>query len=161
MTQEDHEMLYSKMKKPRLDAIVGIWEGQLVSDCTWTDPVFRFRYYFDRDKNIWKNEYLFGGTIAGTAVVTEKEDHLEMQDAIGIFHDEVRQVNDHVMIGKYYSESNFLFRWLPEGLDFLHVDKTRSSVYLPYVLKKLGKDSAFRNNDKFAKILNMIRRRPY
>jgi len=146
MTQEDHEVLYSKMKKPQLDTIVGIWEGQLISDSTWTGPVFRFRYYFDRDKNIWKNDYLFGGTLSGTAIVTEKEDHLEMQDATGIFHDELRQVNDHIMIGKYYSESNFLFRWLPDGLDFLHIDKTRSSVYLPYVLKKVGNDSVFRNN---------------
>jgi choline dehydrogenase-like flavoprotein len=146
MTQEDHEMLYSKMKKPSLDTIVGIWEGQLVSDSTWTDPVFRFRYYFDQGKKILKNDYLFGGTLAGTAVVTEKDDHIEMQDATGIFHDELRQVNGNVMIGKYYSESNFLFRWLPDGLDFLHVDETRSSIYLPYVLKRVGKESAFRNN---------------
>jgi hypothetical protein len=145
MTQEDHEMLYNKMKKPSLDSIVGIWEGQLVSDSTWTNPVFRFRYYYDQNKKI-KNDYLFGGTLAGTATVSEKDDHIEMQDSSGIFHDELRKVNDNVMVGKYYSESNFLFRWLPEGLDFLHVDKTRSSVFIPYVLKRVGKESAFRNN---------------
>jgi hypothetical protein len=146
MTQEDHEMLYSKMKKPSLDSIVGKWEGQLVSDSTWTDPVFRFRYYFDQGKKILKNDYLFGGTLAGTAIVTEKEDHIEMQDTTRIFHDEIRQVNDNVMIGKYYSETNYLFRWLPDGLDFLHIDKTRPSIYLPYVLKRVGRESAFRNN---------------
>jgi choline dehydrogenase-like flavoprotein len=146
MTQEDHEILYSKMKKPSLGSIVGIWEGQLVSDSTWTDPVFRFHYYFDQGKEIMKNDYLFGGALAGTAIVTEKVDHLEMQDGTGIFHDELRQVNENVMIGKYYSESNFLFRWLPDGLYFLHVDRTRPSVYLPYVLKRVGNDSAFRNN---------------
>ena len=37
------------MKKPTLESMVGIWEGQLVSDSTWTDPVFRFRYYFEND----------------------------------------------------------------------------------------------------------------
>jgi hypothetical protein len=72
MDREDHEMRYSKMKKPRLDAIVGIWEGQLVSDSTWTDPVFRFLFY--RDKNI---DYLIGGILAGTATVTEEVNHLE------------------------------------------------------------------------------------
>jgi hypothetical protein len=139
-------MLYGKMKKPALDAMVGVWEGQLVSDSTWTEPVFRFRYYFDQGKNMLKNDYLFGGALAGTATLTEKEDHLEMQDAAGIFHDEIRQVNDNIMIGKYFSESNFLIRWLPEGLDFLHVDISRPSIYLPYVLKRVGKESAFRNN---------------
>ena len=48
MTEEDHEMLYSKMKKPTLQSMVGIWEGQLVSDSTWSEPVFRFKYYFDK-----------------------------------------------------------------------------------------------------------------
>jgi hypothetical protein len=89
---------------------------------------------------------LFGGTLAGTATVTEKDDHIEMQDSTGIFHEELRMVNNNAMVGKYYSESNFLFRWLPEGLDFLHVDRTRSSVYLPYVLKRVGNESTFRND---------------
>lgn len=146
MTQEDHEILYSKAKKPSsLDRMVGIWEGQLVLDSIWSDTVFRFRYYFDKDKKTLKNEYLFGGTLAGTAKVSEKEDHLEMQDATGVFHDQIRMINDNIMIGKYYSEPINLFRWLPTGLNFLHIDTSRPSIYLPYVLKRVGKESAFRN----------------
>jgi hypothetical protein len=145
MTQEDHEMLYNKVKKPSLDAMVGIWVGQLVSDSTWTDPVFRFRYYFEKGKNILKNDYLFGIVLAGTAVVSEKTDHLEMYDATGVFHDEIRQVNENVMIRKYYSKPDYLFNWLPDRLEFLHIDKTRPSIYLPYVLKRVGNQSAFRN----------------
>ena len=38
MDEEDHGMLYNKMKKPTLDSMVGIWEGQLVSDSAWTEP---------------------------------------------------------------------------------------------------------------------------
>jgi hypothetical protein len=56
-----------------------------------------------------KNDYLFGAALAGTAIVTEKVDHLEMKDGTGIFHDELSQVNENVMVGKYYSENNFLF----------------------------------------------------
>jgi choline dehydrogenase-like flavoprotein len=146
MTEEDHKMLYSKMKKPSLDTMEGIWEGQLVSDSTWTPPVFRFRYYFDANKKVLKNDYIFGGTLAGTATVHEKADHLEMQDVTGIFHDEIRQVNDNIVVGKYYSEPNYVLRWLPqEGLSIIHVDLTRPSVYLPYVLKRIGTESAFRN----------------
>jgi hypothetical protein len=37
MTEEDHEMLYNKMNKPTLESLLGIWEGQLVSDSTWSD----------------------------------------------------------------------------------------------------------------------------
>lgn len=144
MDEEDHEMLYSKMKKPTLDSMVGIWEGQLVSDSAWTEPVFRFRYYFD-DKKLLKNDYLFGRTLAGTASVEEKEDHLEMYDVTGSFHDELRLVNENTIIGRYYSSPNFLFNWLPEGLSFIHVDRSRPSIFLPYILKKVGKESAVRN----------------
>jgi choline dehydrogenase-like flavoprotein len=144
MDEEDHEMLYKKMKKPTLESIVGVWKGQLVSDSTWTEPIFRFKYYFDGERKL-KNDYLFGRLLAGTAVVEEKEDHLEMYDATGRFHDELRQVNEDTIIGKYYSSPSFLFNWLPPGLSFIHVDRSRPSIYLPYVLKRVGKESAFRN----------------
>jgi hypothetical protein len=156
MTEEDHEVLYSKMKKPTLQSMVGIWQGRLVSDSKWSEPVFRFKYYFDNEKRdvsstisspTLKNDYLFGNVIAGTTVVYDKEDHVEMQDETGgDFHDEIRQVNDDILIDKYYSPYNFLFRWLPPGLSFLHVDKSKSSVYLPYFLRRIGKESAFRNS---------------
>jgi hypothetical protein len=65
MTEEDNEMLYGKMKKPSLAAMVGIWQGELIPDSSWTYPVFRFQYYFGEGENISKNEYLFGGLVAG------------------------------------------------------------------------------------------------
>ena len=92
-----------------------------------------------------KNDYLFGGLLAGTATVREKEDHLEMQDITGLFHDEIRMINNNIVIGKYYSETDYVLRWLPEGLSYVHVDISRSSIYLPYVLKRVGEESAFRS----------------
>lgn len=147
MTEADHEMLYQKMKKPAFESMIGIWKGQLVSDSTWSDPVFQFRYYFeDTSGKTLKNDYIFGDTLAGTANVIDKGDHLEMQDATrGIFHDEIRQVNDDILIGKYYSSQNQLLGWLPEGLSFLHVDRENETVYLPYILRKIGKLTSFRN----------------
>lgn len=110
MTEEDHNILYSKMDKPKLNDIEGIWEGQLISDSMWTDPVFNFRYYFDENRKMLKNDYVFGGVLAGTATVNEKKDHLEMQDVTGVFHDEIRMVNNDIIIGKYYSRPDFVFR---------------------------------------------------
>jgi hypothetical protein len=147
MDEDDHEMLYENMKKPTLESMVGIWKGQLVSDSAWTEPIFRFRYYLD-DKKILKNDYEFGfghQVLTGTATVEEKEDHLEMYDETERFHDELRQVNEDTIIGKYYSSPSSLFSWLPEGLSFIHVDRSRQSIFLPYILKRVGEDSAFRN----------------
>lgn len=141
MTELDHEMLYSKMKKPSLDSMVGIWEGYLVSDSAWSTPVFRFRYHYDG--GVLKNDYIFGNILSGTAIVTEKEDHVEMNDITGTFHDEIRQVNDDILIGKYYSESNQILRLVPLNISFLHSDPSRSSLFLPYVLKRVGKESAY------------------
>jgi choline dehydrogenase-like flavoprotein len=146
MTEEDHGMLYSKMKKPALESMIGVWEGRLVSDSTWSEPIFKFKYYFDEDNKTMKNDYVFGNILAGTAIVNEKEDHVEMQDVTtGTFHEEIRQINDNILIGKYYSDRNQLFRWLPRGLIFLYIDRSRPSIYLPYILKRVGAESAFRN----------------
>ena len=146
MDEEDHEILYNKMKKPTLESMVGVWEGQLVSDSAWTSPMFRFRYYFkDKNKKELKNDYLFGGVLSGTATVSDKQDHVEMHDVTGNFHDELRQINDSVLIGKYYSTPNQVLHWLPEGLSFIHVDRSKSSIFLPYILKKVGTESLLRN----------------
>jgi hypothetical protein len=135
------------MKKPAFKSMIGMWEGRLVSDSTWSDPIFKFKYHFDKDNRTLKNDYIFGNILAGTATVNDKEDHVEMQDATaGSFHDEIRQINDNILIGKYYSDRNHLFRWLPQGLSFLHIDVNRPSVYLPYILNRVGTESAFRNH---------------
>ena len=149
MTEQDHEFLYSKSKKPTLESMLGIWTGRLVSDSGWSDTVFRFRYHFDADGKggrSLKNDYIFGNILAGTAQVTDKEDHLEMQDATqGLFHDEIRCLNKDVLVGKYYSSESNILRWLPQGPSFIHTDPERPSVYLPYVLRKVGEQTAFRN----------------
>ena len=149
MTEEDHEYLYNKMKKPSLQSMVGVWTGRLISDSSWSDPVFRFRYYFDTDNQSvkrLKNDYVFGNILAGTAQVSDKEDHVEMQDATrGLFHDEIRSVNENILIGKYYSTESFMLGWLPQGMSFLRTDAVRNSVYLPYILRRVGDESAFRN----------------
>jgi len=76
LMEEDRTMLYYGMKKRTFDTMFGISEGQLISDTSWTDSMFRFRNYFDYNKTE-QNDYLFDGIIAGTVRVQEKEDHLE------------------------------------------------------------------------------------
>jgi len=144
MTEEDHSMLYSKMSKPdSFDSIVGIWEGQLVSDSIMTPPVFVFRYYFDSENKL-QNDYLFNGILSGTAKVNEEDDHYEMQDVTQIFHDELRQVNKDLLIGKYCTEPSEITRWIPNGLSFLNVDRESNKVCLPYILKRIGEEEAYR-----------------
>lgn len=142
MSEDDHEMLYSKMKRPSLKNMEGIWEGYLISDSTWSDAVFKFRYYFDN--GVLKNDYIFGGILTGTAIVTEEDDHVTMRDETMLFHDEIRQVNDNILIGKYYSQPNDIYKWLGDGPSFIHTDKSKNSFYLPYVLKRIGNESAYK-----------------
>ena len=51
-----------------------------------------------------------------------------------------------ILIGKYYSRESFILGWLPQGPSFLHTDPERRSVYLPYILRKIGQDSAADRN---------------
>jgi hypothetical protein len=140
MDEADHSILYSKMKKPSLDSMLGFWEGRLVSDSAWSPPVFRFKFYYDNGQNqkVLKNDYVFGNLLTGTALLTEKEDFVEMNDVTGNFHDEMRSISDNLIIGKYYSTPNHVLRWLPEGLSFIHVDNSRPSIFLPYILRRIG-----------------------
>lgn len=147
MTEEDHEMLYKKAQKPSLEALLGVWEGQLVSDSQWTPPIFRFKYYFgNQGNNELKCDYIFGNILAGTATISEKEDHIEMRDVSGIFHDELKQINNNIMIGKYCSESNEAYNWIPDGFSFLHIDRAKPNLCLPYVIKKVGPEPILKNS---------------
>ena len=92
----------------------------------------------NQNPKLFKNDYVFGNLLAGTAVLTEKEDVVEMNDVTGNFHDEMRGISDTLIIGKYYSTPNHVLSWLPEGLTFIHIDKNRSSIFLPYILRKIG-----------------------
>jgi hypothetical protein len=141
MDEDDHARVYDRSAKPSFGAMLGLWEGRLVSDSAWSDPVFRFRYYKQGAKLLC--DYVFGGSLAGTATVVDKGDRLEMDDGTG-WHDELRLVKPELVVGKYYSPENLLARWMPDGMSFLHPDRARNSAYLPYVLRRLGDEGAFR-----------------
>ena len=146
MDESDHNMIYQKMTKPlQQKNIVGIWEGRLVSDSALSPPLFTFRYYFDQNDGVLKNDYLFGGILSGTAIVHEKDDHYEMTDVTQTFHDELKSINEDLLIGKYCSEANQIFDWMPQiGLSFLNFERNNQRVCLPYLLKKIGQESAYR-----------------
>ena len=144
MTEEDHSMIYNKMTRPLLESMVGVWDGYLVSDSSWSPPVFRFRYFFDDDGKL-KNHYIFGNILTGVAEVHDKGDHVRMDDeTAGLFHDEIRQINKDILIGKYFSQPNELFNLIPTDVLFMHSDKEQSRFYLPYVLRRIGEETAFR-----------------
>ena len=87
----------------------------------------------------------FGGVLSGTAIVHEKDDHYEMTDVTQTFHDELKSINDDLLIGKYCSEANQIFDWMPQiGLSFLNFERNNQRVCLPYLLKKIGQESAYR-----------------
>jgi len=142
ITEEDHDRIYEKMEKPNLESMVGIWEGKLVSDSALSPVVFRFRFFFDNGK--LKNHYLFGNTLSGTAILTEKSDHVRMDDETEIFHDEIRKVNDDILIGRYFSPTNEILQYLPRDFLFMHSDPNSPRFYLQYILKRVGRESAYR-----------------
>ncbi len=96
------------------------------------------------ENGVLKDDYIFGNRLSGAAQVIEKADHIEMHDVTGSFHDEIRQINENILIGKYYAPENELFKSIPVGISFFHADQSKSSSYLPYILKRIGEDLAFR-----------------
>lgn len=54
-----------------------------------------------------------------------------MRDVSGIFRDELKQINNNILIGKYCSESDEAYNWIPDGFSFLHIDRAKPNLCLP------------------------------
>jgi hypothetical protein len=102
MTEEDHQTIYEKhSSSPSEDQVMGKWRGKLVSDGSLTPIVQTFIYTKDNLGKL-QMEYTFGELLRGISKVVLTPDEMKMYDYTN-WHDEVKIVNDHFMIGKWCS----------------------------------------------------------
>lgn len=140
LTATDHKELFEKHGYvPEPVAIVGEWEGRMISNASPTPPLFRFRYELDPEGKI-TCRYIFMHLIRGDSRVELTESQMEMFDFTNL-HDEIRMVKDDLMVGKYCPEGQEILNIIGDrSLGLLHFEETsegtRSCVY--YAIRKVS-----------------------
>jgi len=135
MTQDDFKEIFAtKARKPKVEEVLGIWEGKLISDSTLSPVQFRFRYYMEQGELMCK--YIFGGFLPGTSTTRFSEKEFLMFDFTGsLLHDQIRMVRRDVMVGKYCTMQSPIFKALGRSPGFIMKDNDREC--LPYLLKRI------------------------
>ena len=110
MTVKDHEAIYSQAAVPTKDQLNGLWEMKMISNAYNTGTVAYLRFDHKPDDRL-EARYQFLGLVEGMSEPVFGQDHFQLNDFTP-FHDEIRVVNDDLMIGKYTTK-------VPPGLAHL------------------------------------------
>jgi len=139
MSVEDHQAVFRhpRVGVPSMEELLGSWRGHLVfltrpnvSLLNRANPVL-FRLTFTRRRGKLEGRYRFG-LLAGSMEPSFTDEFLRLDD-FTVFHDEIRRVDENMLIGKWMSPE------LPPGLlrgleDYIEPSRDRFGFY--YVLTR-------------------------
>lgn len=95
----DHAILWEEGKAPEPETLEGRWNVQLVSNAGLSAPLFEFE--FVNDSQGIKGRYEVLDKIGGNVRLEFEENMMKMFDFTNWWHDEIKQITDNFMIGKY------------------------------------------------------------
>lgn len=98
LSPTDHAALWDEGTVPEADVIEGTWDVQLVSNAGLSAPLFEFE--FEDTEHLLDGRYEVLGTAGGDVRIDVEDDQLQMYD-FSHWHDEIRQVTEDFMVGKY------------------------------------------------------------
>jgi hypothetical protein len=103
MTVADHRGIWDKASAPTKEQLSGIWEMRMVSNANNTGVVAYLKFDHKPDGRL-ESRYQFLGLIEGLSEPSFGQDHFRMDDFTP-FHDEIRFVNEDLMVGKYFTDA--------------------------------------------------------
>lgn len=120
LSPADHAMIWAGGTVPEQEAIAGSWDVQLVSNGGLSAPMFEFE--FEKTEHGIDGKYEVLDTAGGDVRLDYTEDQLEMFD-FSNWHDEIRQVTEDFMVGKYcQTETQFLPAPADGSLGHIHAE---------------------------------------
>ena len=127
MTVPDHKTIWDKATLPTKDQLNGLWEMRMVSNANNTGVVAYLKFDHKPDGRL-EARYQFLGFFEGLADASFGQDHFRMDDFTP-FHDEIRFVNQDLMIGQYFTDARpaLLPLFGPDSLGVFHREKDQSS----------------------------------
>lgn len=130
----DHAALWEEGTVPEPDALRGRWNVRLVSNAGLSAPHFEFE--FETTEHGVDGQYEVLDTAEGDVRLDFDEEQMEMFD-FSNWHDEIRQVTEEFMIGKYCQNERQLLPSPGDGsLGHIHAEDTPTAdrLCLYYVM---------------------------
>ncbi|MFN0110569.1 MAG: GMC family oxidoreductase N-terminal domain-containing protein [Blastocatellia bacterium] len=120
MTVPDHKAIWDAAALPTKDQLNGLWEMRMVSNANNTGVVAYLKFDHKPDGRL-EARYQFLGLIEGLADPTFAQDHFRMDDFTP-FHDEIRFVNQDLLVGQYFTDARppLLPLFGPDSLGIFH-----------------------------------------
>jgi hypothetical protein len=131
----DHAALWEEGTVPEPDALEGWWDVSLVSNAGLSAPHFEFE--FETTEHGVDGSYEVLDAAGGDVRLDFDEEQLQMFD-FSNWHDEIRQVTEEFMVGKYCQNERQLLPSPGEGsLGHLHAEDTPTEdrLCLYYVME--------------------------
>jgi hypothetical protein len=120
LSPTDHARLWDDGEVPEPEAIARAWNVRLVSNAGLSDPLFEFQ--FENTEHAVDGQYEVLDTAGGDVRIDFDEEQMEMFD-FSNWHDEIRQITDDYMIGKYCQTETQLLPAPEDGsLGHLHAE---------------------------------------
>jgi cholesterol oxidase len=107
MTVDDHRALYKSGAAPTKQELDGVWRMDVISNANHVASAAYLKFDLKPDGRL-ESRYHLMGLIEGLVMPTFVQDHFRLDDFTP-FHDEIRRIDDDLMVGKYVTD-------LPAGI---------------------------------------------
>ncbi len=143
MTVSDHKAIWNDASAPTKEQLNGLWEMRMVSNANNTGTVAYLKFDHKPDGRL-EARYQFLGLFEGLSDPSFGQEHFRMDDFTP-FHDEIRFVNQDMLIGKYATDAQppLLPLFGPDSLGVFQREtdasgKTRFGFYYSLYRSKLA-----------------------
>lgn len=99
ITADEHRALYESGAVPRKDDLEGVWRMDVVSNNNQLGAAARLAFENKPDGRL-ESRYQAMGLFEGMVIPNFTQDHFQLNDFTP-FHDEMRKVDDNLMVGKW------------------------------------------------------------
>lgn len=153
MTVDDHQMLWDQAAVPSKEEMSGVWEMSLISNNNHLGAAAYLAFDNKPDGRL-EARYQLMGLMEGLVMPAELAEHFQLTDFTP-FRDEIRKLEDNLMIGKYVVELPGGAVSIPGGnsLGVLHAEPETGKFGFYYVLNRTDK-RAFPTNTLLRGILD-------
>lgn len=141
MTVVDHNMLFAAGSPPSKEDLDGVWQMDVVSNNNTLSSAAYLAFELKPDGRL-ESRYQLMGLIEGLVMPSFTQDHFQLNDFTP-FHDEIRKVDNNLMIGKYVTgilpDLSSLFNG--PNLGILHSIPGSREFGFYYTLSRTGRKS--------------------
>ncbi len=102
MTVADHRALYASAQTPTKQDLAGLWRMDVISNANQAGGVAWLQLDLKPDGRL-ESKYQMMGLFEGLVIPSFARDHFQLND-FTIFHDEIRKLDDKMLIGKWVTD---------------------------------------------------------